>query len=279
MSYQAEISRVNPSCFLFLIDQSGSMSDTFGTGEIRKTKSESLADVLNRLLANLIIKCSKGDEIRDYFHLNIIGYGSTVEKLFISSLSNQDVVPISAIANNPARIEERIKKIDDGAGGLIDTTIKFPVWLDPVSSGGTPMCKGLQYAKSIIEKWINDNPNCFPPIVINITDGESTDGNPTFIAQEIKNIQSTDGNVLFFNIHISSLKAMAIEFPDNPTLLPDNFAKMLFEMSSVLPPHIQNAAKQEGYNVSDNSRGFTFNADLVALIRFLDIGTRPSNLR
>jgi len=50
-------------------------------------------------------------------------------------------------------------------------------------------------------------------------------------------------------------------------------------MSSILPTHIQNAAKQEGYNITETSRGFVFNADIVSVIRFLDIGTRPSNLR
>jgi len=37
--------------------------------------------------------------------------------------------------------------------------------------------------------------------------------------------------------------------------------------------------QQEGINVSENTRGFAFQADLVTLIKFLDIGTRPSNLR
>ena len=31
--------------------------------------------------------------------------------------------------------------------------------------------------------------------------------------------------------------------------------------------------------VGATARGFVFNADIVAVIRFLDIGTRPSNLR
>ena len=30
MSYTAEISRINPGCFLFLVDQSGSMSGALG---------------------------------------------------------------------------------------------------------------------------------------------------------------------------------------------------------------------------------------------------------
>ena len=42
---------------------------------------------------------------------------------------------------------------------------------------------------------------------------------------------------------------------------------------------MRSIAAQEGYPVGDGARGFVFNADIVAVIRFLDIGTRPSNLR
>ena len=43
MPYQAEISRSNPSCFLFLIDQSGSMSDPFAGGEAKRKKADLVA--------------------------------------------------------------------------------------------------------------------------------------------------------------------------------------------------------------------------------------------
>lgn len=279
MSYQAEISRANPSCFLFLIDQSGSMTDTFGAGGGNKRKADGVADIINRLLQNLIIKCAKSEGIRDYYHIGVIGYGATVGSGFSGHLAGQDLSPISMIANSPSRIEERTKKVDDGAGGLVDQTIKFPIWFDPVADGGTPMCQALDRAKSIIQNWINGHPSCFPPIVINITDGEATDGDPTEKAEELKRLSNVDGNVLVFNIHLSSHNAIPIEFPDKEDGLPDQFAKLLFRMSSVLPTHIQNAAKQEGFRISEATRGFVFNADLVSLIRFLDIGTRPSNLR
>ena len=45
-------------------------------------------------------------------------------------------------------------------------------------------------------------------------------------------------------------------------------------MSSPLPPRLRDAAAAEGYPVCDTTRGFVFNADLVAVVRFLDIGTR-----
>ena len=51
MPYEAEISRTNPSMFLFLIDQSGSMKDKFGGGT--GNKDEKVADAINKLLQNL----------------------------------------------------------------------------------------------------------------------------------------------------------------------------------------------------------------------------------
>lgn len=279
MSYQAEISRANPSCFIFLIDQSGSMSDSFGGGESAKRKADSVADAINRLIQNLVIKCAKSDGVRDFYNVGVIGYGVTVGTGFSGALAGSSLSPISLIANSPLRIEERTKKVDDGAGGLIDQTIKFPIWFDPIANGGTPMCQALSEAKNIVQEWLSQHPSCFPPIVINITDGEATDGNPMESANAIKSLGSSDGNVLLFNVHLSAQKSSPIEFPDNENNLPDEFAKLLFQMSSNLPTHIQNAAKQEGYQVSEASRGFVFNADIVSVIRFLDIGTRPSNLR
>ncbi len=58
MSYTAEISRANPSCFLFLVDQSGSMMDAFG-GEPDKRKADKVADAINRLLQDLVNMCAK----------------------------------------------------------------------------------------------------------------------------------------------------------------------------------------------------------------------------
>ena len=44
MSYEAEISRSNPSCFVFLIDQSGSMGDPFGGAGEHRRKADGVAE-------------------------------------------------------------------------------------------------------------------------------------------------------------------------------------------------------------------------------------------
>lgn len=281
MSYSAEISRGNPSCFLFLIDQSGSMEDPWGgeAGERGQQKADSLATIVNRLLQNLVIKCAKSEGVRDYYSVGVLGYGGKVGPAFGGALAGEALVPVSRLADQPARIEERTRKTDDGAGGLIEQTVKFPVWFDPVASGGTPMCQALTRAQDILGGWLADHPAGFPPIVINITDGEATDGDPTKPAEALKSLTTDDGNVLLFNVHLSSQRAAPVQFPACPDGLPDKYARLLFDLSSPLPDFMRTVAQQEGFATGEGTRGFVFNADMVSVIQFLDIGTRPSNLR
>jgi hypothetical protein len=280
MSYSAEISRLNPSCFLFLIDRSGSMQDPFGGSVSTKSKAAGLSDAINRLLQNLVIKCTKSEGIRDYYYVGVLGYGSNgVNPAFGGTLAGKELVSVSQLGDHPMRLEERVKKTDDGVGGIIEQKVKFPVWFDAVGAGGTPMFEAFQRANTILVKWLMQHPHCFPPIVINISDGESTDGAPHQPAQDLTTLSSTDGSVLLFNLHISSSSQTPIEYPDSDSNLPDEHAKLLFGMSSALPEHMQQTLIQEGFPASNDTRGFVFNADLVSVIRFLDIGTRPANLR
>lgn len=278
MAYTAEISRNNPSCFIFLIDQSGSMADNFTS--INKPKSDAVADAVNNLLQQLVIKCAKSEGVRDYYHVSVIGYGDGGAKpAFSGNLSGKELVPISEIANNPARIEERSKKVPDGAGGLVEMNVKFPIWFDPKASGGTPMTEAFRKANSILNSWLAQHPNCFPPVVIHITDGESTDGNPSLEMDSIKNITSFDGNVILFNVHASAKSGNAISFCGSGTPLPDEYAEILFKGASLLPDFMRNVAKQEyGLNVAEDARAFVLNGDVNLIITAIDIGTRPSNL-
>lgn len=278
MPYTAEISRSNPSCFLFVIDQSGSMGDPF-SGAGSRSKAQELADVINRLLQTLVTRCAKGEEVRDYFEVGAIGYGQAIGSVLQGPLAGHDFVPISQVAFNPVRLENRTKKVSDGAGGLVEQSFQFPVWLDPVHNGGTPMCEALRRAKAALESWAALHSNSYPPTIIHVTDGESTDGVPSSIAADIQSISTNDGPSCLFNLHLSSTTAKSVTFPSSDTELPDQFARLLFGMSTPLPVRIRQEATSEGYPASDGSRGFAFNADLVEAIRFIDIGTRVGGLR
>ena len=279
MPYTAEISRDNPTCFLFLVDQSSSMKDEVSAGDDTQQKASGVADTINRWLQELSIKCAKAEGVRDYYHVGVLGYGKSVGPAFAGAIARRDLVPISEIADNPARLEERTKKIPDGAGGLVDQAVRIPVWFDPVASGGTPMCRAAAEAHRILGGWLKDHPDCFPPIVIHVTDGEATDGNPVERVRALTNLSSSDGNVMLFNIHLSANPdAASITFPDSADGLPDSYSRMLFDTASPLTPTMRALAKEHGIPTSERSRAFVLNADMVLLVQAVDIGTRPAGL-
>jgi hypothetical protein len=279
VTYSIEISRANPTCFVFLVDQSTSMEDPTSVGEVSKKKADVVADALNRLLFELSVKCAKEEGVRDYFHIAVIGYGARVGSAFGGSLTGGDLVPLSRVADNPLRVEERAKKVPDGAGGLVETSARFPVWVDPIAHGGTPMTQAIGHATALIEGWVAERPGSFPPIVLNLTDGESTDGDPSAQAATLRSLATADGPVLLFNLHVSNGRSAPVVFPDSEAGLPDAFARLLFGMSSPLPSHMVSYASSQGLSVSEASRGFVFNADITSVVQFLDIGTRATDLR
>jgi hypothetical protein len=230
-------------------------------------------------LQNLVLTCAKSEGIRDYYLVSVLRYGSSVGPGLGGPLSGQTLVAISQVADNPIRLDERTQKTEDGTGGLVDETVKIPVWFEPVAKGGTPMTEALREAGKILDTFVNDHPQSFPPIVVNITDGESTDGDPTEAAASIRKHATADGNALLCNLHLSSSNAAPVSFPSDDAVMPDQYGKLLFEMSSPLPAPMRSAAQSEGFAISEGARGLVFNADMVKVVQFLEIGTRPSNLR
>lgn len=281
MPYNAEISRSNPSSIVFLLDQSKSMDEEFITNDGKKTKAEGVADVINRSLQALVAKCTKSSGIYDYLYVAAIGYsGQGVKSAFGNEgpFANKEIVPISLIGNYPSRVDRRIKRVPDGKGGFLEKKINVPVWVEPAHTGVTPMCEAFRMTQGILTRFLAQYPNCFPPIVINVTDGEASDGDPQIVGRQLMDLKSSDGNVLLFNLHISSSKTKPVQFPDNPDSLPDDYAKELFNISSHLTSYMVKVISDEGGNVTSNSRGFSFNADFNSLLKFMEIGTRPRDL-
>ncbi|MEU8137930.1 vWA domain-containing protein [Streptodolium elevatio] len=292
MPYTAEISRAHPGCLIFLIDQSSSMDDPIGTapGEgggsaasdtpaTPPRKADVVADALNRLLFELSVRCAKEEGVRDYFHIAVIGYGHTVLPALSGGLAGRELVPLSEIVEHPARFDARTRKVPDGAGGLVERTVEVPVWVEPVASGGTPMCQAVGAASKLVQGWVDAHPEGFPPIVLNLTDGESTDGNPAEAATRLRYHVTADGEALMFNLHISTNRATPVAFPGPGDELPDKYAQLLYAMSSELPPGMRAYATEQGTDVADGAHGFVFNADLSAVVQFLDIGTRAADIR
>ena len=285
MPYSADISRANPACFLFLVDQSGSMTQAL-SGQPGQRKMDAAADAINRILATLSQRCSQGMDIRDYFDIGIISYSTDgtghpiITSVLPGTAPEQPFLPISQV-ENVAEVEERQVRESDGAGGLVEATRRFPIWLHPHAEYGTPMCGAFEAAARALESWVERHPNSFPPTVINVSDGAASDGDPEGPAQRIAALQTADGNALLFNVHLSEVNANPIQYPDSEERLPqDEYALTMFRMSSPLPESSRSQAVSLDLPVNEDSRGYVFNADAVALAQFLDIGTRAaSNLQ
>ena len=285
MATSVDISRANPGCFMFLIDQSGSMDMTLG-GQPGLRKMDGAADAINRILDAISQRCSQGMDVRDYFHVGIIGYttDSIGSPILSSALPNTSLenpfLKISEVVE-VADVEERLAKESDGAGGLVEVTRKFPVWLRPVADYGTPMCEALDISADAVENWIRDHTSSYPPMVIHVTDGMASDGNPEPFAQRMMSLATEGGNVLLYNAHLSEMSIAPVQYPASESDLPaDEFASLIFRMSSEFPEEVRETAVSMGLPVQEGSRGYVYNADMVALVQFLDIGTRAaSNLR
>ena len=260
--YSELLSSSNPGLVIIMIDQSGSMSDQYANS----TKAKFAALAVNRVLAEIVEACAVGDEIRDRCYVAVIGYGASVNILFLEKVSD--------LAKNPNTTTVK-KKQSDGAGGLVEVDEVVRVFVNPTSSGGTPMAQAFQQAYKGAEKFVSSHPNSFPPIIINITDGEPDSiDTATVEAKKLAQIKTTDGNVIVLNAHISTASAGKVELPNSNSALSGNkFANFLFDISNVLPDTLASKAKDQGFNVQPNSRGFVFNADAETLIRILNFGS------
>lgn len=282
--YSQEISRATPACFLFLIDQSLSMEEPLGgTGA---PKCDELATAINGWIDNMIIKATHETGIRDWMEIAVVGYhtddqGTPIIKSALDgALASDGFHPISKFGETPRVVEKMQQAYDDASGEMISFPVSIRIWIDPFKQGGTPMCHAMHHAYGMLEQWIAAHPRSYPPIVVHITDGEPQDGDPSPYAEAIRSLATEDGNVLLFNCHLSMHAADKLAFPSSIESLPDQYARDLFKMSSVLPEPIFNRAVMEGFELQPGARGFVFNADAVALVNFLDMGTRVAkNLR
>jgi hypothetical protein len=280
MAYEAEINRANPTCFLFLVDHSTSMQDPVMGIPGNPKKSEFVADAINKVIQSLVVSASKDLEVRRYYQIGAMGYGFEVKSLLSGDLAGNDLAWVDEVYEHPLRIEDRIWKYLNEDGEEVEETTKFPVWVEPVSRGQTPMCAVFHKAAEILGQWVQDHPESYPPTVINLTDGEANDGDAKLAADELKQLSTSDGSISLLTVHASSNPyAQQIFFPETEAVLPDHFSKKMYAVSSILTPNmVSTASELLGVQINHNARGFVYNGDIAGIVQALEIGTRPANL-
>src|SRR5262245_35022876 len=151
MSYDRRIDRLHPALIIVLVDQSDSMTEPIGGSRV--PKAQAVADRINLLLHELVLRCAKtrGEPPRPYFSVSVIGYSTTDDgEPIVESVLRVDSAAESAttteLAADPLRIESR----PGPRGG----TVNAPVWVEPVGRGGTPMCAAIDRAGQLAASWV-----------------------------------------------------------------------------------------------------------------------------
>ena len=73
--------------------------------------------------------------------------------------------------------------------------------------------------------------------------------------------------MLLFNCHLSGRDAQPVFLPATDAMLPDEYAKDLFTMSSVLPDKLRHMAEVKGISAPVGCKAMAFNADAVSLLQ------------
>ncbi|HLX39182.1 MAG TPA: hypothetical protein VKR42_01560, partial [Ktedonobacteraceae bacterium] len=177
------------------------------------------------------------------------------------------------------------------------------IWIKPQAQGNTEMTRAFEEAEIVIKSWLNAQPEyisdllgmqkprneCFPPVVINITDAKHNgDGVPQNVADRIRRLRTENGATLICNCHITHQRARPCIFPrdinevqrsirdaqDESAQVDVRLVERMFEMSSVIPEALRVKAQAVMRQpIESGARCFVFNADPDVLIRFLRWGT------
>jgi hypothetical protein len=284
--YARRLSRQYPGLFVLLLDQSGSMIEQVPS--YNRSKADIATSALNNIIHEMIKNAGFDDydpgTRKKYAYISIFGYSDSVYPLLTKT---GEPVDIATLAERPRGIAPVSREIHKGSE-VLHRTEKLPYWIEPYAQGRTNMVLAFQRAKEVVQHWLSSPPlerwqaphsECFPPIVINITDAQhNSSGNPVREAQEIQRLSSREGNTLVFNCHFTRDGGSPYVFPNNPNdvrrLDTVGLAAMMYDMSSIIPePLRDDASRVSGSPLAPGARCFAYNANPDVLIKFLRWGT------
>lgn len=283
--YTAQITRNTPTAFIFLIDHSVSMKKMTKLHGEEMTMAEAAARIVNAQINELVLRCVKMGDIRHYYDIAVVGYGENAYSGWQGELEGRGFVSPEELKNHPFTKITTRKEIHTRRGVQVKEVEQIQ-WVSANCTGHwTHYHNAFDYAKSLLDEWMKGHKekDCYPPTIIHITDGWFNHASRAVVmhkAYELKSMFTNDGNVILFNIHFTSdLNARPVVCPImKEEVENDDYAKALFEMSSLLPERYnQDIARCLNDNREGRHVAMGVNADASTLIKLMDIGT-PTNI-
>jgi len=204
--------RANPGLIVFIVDQSDQMSLCAEDG---RSFAEITAESINRSILEMILRFVSGTTVKDSAWVAIITHGGECDDADIYRLEK-----INELYKNPLRVENRKKRISDGAGGFLEIDLELPIFIEPFSKGFPHMKKAFQIAYELIDEWrkkddkidgyFQRDKSLDPvPLIVNLTsDDICVDDELVHIVNRIKGIELDDGNPLILNCKCTASKVV-----------------------------------------------------------------------
>ena len=283
--YTQEITRRHRAAFVLVLDQSGSMQERIRLGRMNLTRAEAVTLMANALITELIDRCRRTDSLRNYYDIAVVGYANDEVEMLLGKNGFISIDELAAMTpeKSDIAIEE---ELPDGSSAMVTHSVMQ--WLRPRAEGKTPMYEAMLRVRDLVSKWCAEpnNRESFPPIVINITDGESSDCDDRElcdVCSQIRRTTTEDGNTLLLNIHISSNNTIpSMVFPMAEELATaDHYARTLAECSSIMPAVFNQAiCPMKGAGATPPFFGMGYNASIIELLSIINIGSRSvSNMQ
>lgn len=278
--YTQEITRQHRAAIVIAIDQSCSMGGRMMLNGWDLSKAEVVSMVTGRLVDELIMRSFRDGEYRHYYDIALVGYsGDEVYSLLGREMT---FYPITTLATRDVRRTPYTLSYNTMHCGVQSFVEQVSQWVEPRSQGATPMHKMICVVTNMVNDWCAkaENVESFPPIVINITDGECSDANEEMLriaAQRLKNSGTANGKTLFANIHISSDTNHApILFPNiREVPLEIRHAHLMMDMSSVMPEPFHPYVRECRSSFAQPPYfAMGYNTSMSELVAMLNIGTR-----
>ena len=258
--YSQPITHLHRTAFVLAIDCSGSMRERIVFNGM--PKAEAVALVTDYTIDELIERARRGGVCRNYYDIAVVGYSGDGVRSMLPAPHEDFAVAVDALsrAMPPLRRMEFDQRLPDGSHAIVGFDLHR--WIEPAAGGLTPMYEALLTVRDIVDEWCSraENAESFPPVVFNITDGESSDGD----YDDLCDMASSRRSILF-----PSSRSECGE---------DRYSQLLYDMSSTMPePFVEGIRSLTGALGMPPMRGMAYNATAAQLLSVLDIGSRSVN--
>src|SRR5689334_18996665 len=238
MLYTQPATSLTPALIIYLIDASHSMNDPCGS----LTKIGLVNKALRDVIKDMVRRSMRDGVVQRRYKIAIFAYSTTV------------VDVLGGIRDLPDLVREGTPTLT--AGGETDTTA------------------GFKAVETLLQNNLSKFQTSPAPLVCHLTDALFTESDPSPLIRRIQTMAVNDGPVLIENVYVADhmLRSAVSDWHAwggvvKPNQLTNDYARLLFQLSSPLPETYRQNINNYGYRLQSGASLFFpgVHTDLVRL--------------